>query len=92
MNSEQEPLNRRLALKAILEFKQSDGYRLFQEDIGEAVKMGSRALCEAAPASIQDFVLREQGVGQLEQLHITLEWFDVMEEQLKEELKEINED
>ncbi len=76
-------------LKALRAFKESEAYLLLVKEYTDARDDVTATICEISPASIGEFVAREQAVGQLVQLKIILEWTDAKIEELNEIINKI---
>lgn len=78
----------RAARKAIQEFLLSEGFKLYKRDYEGARDQSVEVLTGMVPEGVKDFVLREQAVGQLEQIKAALDWFEAKDEEIKQLLTE----
>ena len=64
-------------------FHQSKGYEIFKSEYESAKEMAISTLTTMAPEGIKDLILREQAVGQLEQIQTALIFFESKEEEIQ---------
>ena len=69
-------------LKDLQHLLQSPLYEWYKYEFEDARDEFTDIICGLQPANVKDFVLREQAVGQLEQIRTSLNWFAEKEQEL----------